>query len=158
MVKSLCCLAALLAVAGLVTGQDFGRPVRPRTAYAYIYNNTRGNIRYTVSSAKGATTGVVPPGKYGWFEYKPDGKSKAVTTFYTSNGEAISGRFLILKAGRAYNAKYTPRYEDMVETVPGPDGTEEQRTVRREVPDEGEEVDPPKSSITKPDEKSVREE
>lgn len=139
MMRAMMFLPALLLSVSSVSSQDTGRPLQAQVAYAYVYNNTRHEIRYTVSSAKGAVTGIVPPGKYGRFKFTVDNKPRAMTTFYTANGASLSARFPILGANRAYDAHYTP-----------PQGQGQAVQLKADE-DRGKPVTPPANSVVDPD-------
>lgn len=144
-----CCVAILLVTGGLAAGQDVGRPFPDRTVYtcarAWVYNNTRDEIRFTVSSARGSVTGVLAPGMYCPVWFVQDGKHRLLTTFNTRTGDYIAGRFPVWAADRAYDAAYTPKFEQR-EVFDG--GTNSVRTIQVEAPDKGKEATPPRDSVT----------
>ncbi len=84
--------------------QDPGRPL-PREYWAYIHNNTPNNIRYSVTSWRGVSTGTVAPGRYGRFPFLNDGSVRGLVVADMRTKELLSAREVTLSPNFFYEAQ-----------------------------------------------------
>jgi len=84
--------------------QDPGRPL-PREHWAYIHNNTPNNIRYSVTSWRGVSTGTVAPGRYGRFPFLDDGSVRGLVVADMRTKQLLSTREVTLSPNFFYEAQ-----------------------------------------------------
>jgi hypothetical protein len=137
------CRAALFSVIMVAVGsggamcQDPGRPFPNPSARGWLYNNTKQEVRYTISSGIGAVSGVLQPGEYAQLRFNADPRWQRALTVFSTKGKLISNRLPKWIENHMYDVS------PQVYATNSPDAP----------PDEGREEQPPSGAVVKdPDE------